>query len=71
MVKVEMMELANGVFMFAFETNTDEEVKVLDNLRVAMLGDFPKQGGYVHGKRLVIEVNPGTIEELPSVEANQ
>lgn len=62
MVKVEMQEDGKtGVLSFAFESSngSKEDLNVIDNLRVAIMGTHPKRGGYVDSKRMVIEVNPG------------
>jgi len=67
MIKVErLVDEKTGIMRFAFETNTDGEVEVLDSLKTAILGTFPRQGGFVTGKRLIIEVNPGRVESLPT-----
>ena len=55
MVKVEM-EKSGNLIRFAFETNDEAGLEIIDHLRVAILGSHPKRGGYVDGRRLVIEV---------------
>jgi hypothetical protein len=62
MVKVEMQEdEKSGVLAFAFESSngSKDDLNVIDNLRVAIMGQHPKRGGYINSNRLVIEVNPG------------
>lgn len=55
---------AKGTVSFAFETNDSEGLDILDNLRIAFLGDHEKMGGYVHSKRLIMEVKTGAPVEI-------
>jgi hypothetical protein len=56
MVKVEaFLDEKEGITKFVFECNRDEDHQTLDMLRVAILGDHPKRGGYETGNRLIIE----------------
>lgn len=58
MVKVEMVkDEEKGIVKLAFETSDEEGLDTIDAIRVAMLGDHPKRGGYINSKRWVIEIN--------------
>lgn len=60
-VKVEMQRFEDkGIVALAFECSTDEDVDVIDAVRTAMMGDFDKQCGYVHSKRLVVHIKVDT-----------
>lgn len=57
MVKVELLkDEKTGHVRFAFESSNEDGLETIDLLRVAMLGDFPKQGGYVSSNRLIVEI---------------
>jgi hypothetical protein len=57
MVKVEMQrDEARGVVKLAFECSREEDHEVLDAVRVALLGDHKKEGGYVNSNRFVVHV---------------
>ncbi len=68
MIKVEhAINEKTGVMAFSFETNNEAEIDVLDTIRTAFLGNFPRQGGFVNSRRLVMEVNPGkNITTMPT-----
>lgn len=58
MVKVEMIkDDEKGIVKLAFEASDESELDVVDAVRVAMLGDHPKRGGYINSKRWVVEIN--------------
>lgn len=46
MVKVEFQKQTNGAFAFRFESNDQDGLEVLDRLRVAILGEHPRQGAF-------------------------
>lgn len=57
MVKVEMQrDEEKGIISLAFESSTSEELDVIDAIRVAIMGDHAKKGGYVTSNRLVIDI---------------
>ncbi len=57
MVKVSQeINETNGVTSFTFECNSSDDHEILDNLRVAILGDHPRRGMYESSNKLVIEV---------------
>jgi hypothetical protein len=57
MVKVEMeKDEANGLVKLAFECSREEDHDVLDAVRVALLGEHKKEGGYVHSNRFVVHI---------------
>jgi hypothetical protein len=57
MVKVEMVaDEAKGVIKLAFESSDDAGLDVVDAVRVAMMGEHLKRGGYVNSKRWVVEI---------------
>jgi hypothetical protein len=63
MVKVEMKkDEENGKVYLAFESSNEEDLEIVDAVRVAMMGEHPKQGGYINSQRWVVE-----IEAAPSV----
>lgn len=47
---------ATGKVMLAFESSNEEDLEIVDAVRVAMMGEHPKQGGYINSKRWVVEV---------------
>ena len=56
-VKVEMeKDEAKGVVALSFECSRVEEHEILDAVRVAILGDQEKSGGYVHSNRFVVHI---------------
>ena len=57
-VKVELLKNENnGSIRLAFETNDTEGLEIVDLVRVSMLGNHVKRGGYINSNRLVIEVD--------------
>lgn len=57
MVKVEMQRNAEtGVIALAFEGSREEDHEVLDAVRVALLGDHEKRGGYINSNRFVVHI---------------
>jgi hypothetical protein len=64
MVKVETKEFEDkGIIAIAFEASRDEDLDTLDIIRVAMLGEHPKQGGYASSHRLVVHVKKELEEQ--------
>lgn len=58
MVKVELLKNEkNGSVRLAFETNKEDELEIIDIIRVALLGDHVKRGGYPSSGRLIVEVD--------------
>jgi predicted nucleic acid-binding protein len=58
MVKVEMQtDEQTGKIKLAFESSDEDGLDVVDAVRVAMMGDHPKQGGYINSKRWVVEID--------------
>lgn len=56
MVKVEhFLDAATGITRFVFECNRSEDHETLDMLRVAILGEHPRRGGYENSNKLIIE----------------
>lgn len=56
MIKVEsFVDVETGITRFVFECNRDEDHQALDMLRVAILGEHPRRGGYENSNKLVIE----------------
>lgn len=56
-VKVEMeRDEAKGIVALAFECSREEEHEVLDAVRVAVLGDHEKSGGYINSNRFVVHI---------------
>lgn len=59
-VKVEMEKNKDtGVIALAFETNDTAGQEIIDAVRVAIMGEHPKRGGYLNSNRFVVHVNPG------------
>lgn len=40
----------------SFETNSEDELDVLDAIRTAMFGDFEKRGVYTKSNTLVVQI---------------
>ena len=56
-VKVEMQKDENNKLVaLAFECSREEEHEVLDAVRVAILGDHEKSGGYINSNRFVVHI---------------
>jgi hypothetical protein len=57
MVKVEMEKNeATGVVALAFEASREEDHEILDAVRVAIMGDHEKRGGYLNSNRFVVHI---------------
>jgi hypothetical protein len=57
MVKVELQhDEAKGLITLSFETNKDDEVDVIDAVRVAVMSDLQKRFTYENSKKLVIQI---------------
>lgn len=56
-VKVEMQKDEDKkIVALAFECSKEEEHEVLDAVRVAMLGNHEKSGGYINSNRFVVHI---------------
>jgi hypothetical protein len=63
-VKVEMERSANGKkIALAFECSRAEEHEIVDAIRVAMMGNHHKEGGYIHSNRWVVHIEEGSTHE--------
>ena len=57
MVKAEMqVDETTGVIALAFEASREEDYDVLDAIRVAIMGDHEKRGGYLSSNRFVVHI---------------
>lgn len=57
MVKAEMQrDEAKGIVALAFECSREEDHEILDAIRVAILGDQEKTGGYLDSNRFVVHI---------------
>ena len=61
-----------GSFVFALETNREEDLPIIDAFLFAIKGDFPMAAGYVSSNRLVVKYTglPLSNEEEEVVEDN-
>jgi hypothetical protein len=60
MVKVEMKkDEKTGHVYLAFESSNEADLEIVDAVRVAMMGEHPKQGGYVNSQRWVVQIEAG------------
>jgi hypothetical protein len=56
-VKVEMeKDEEKGIVALAFECSREEDHEILDAVRVAILGDHEKKGGYLNSNRFVVHI---------------
>lgn len=55
-IKVEMQERGD-VIAFAFETNKEDELHILDALKALILGDAPRDGGFFNSKRFIVHAH--------------
>jgi hypothetical protein len=57
MVKVEMLrDKQRKILALAFETSDLDGQEVVDAVRTALLGSFPREGGYVNSNRFVVHI---------------
>ena len=57
MVKVEMeKDDVKGIIKLAFECSRDEDHEIIDAVRVAILGDHEKSGGYINSNRFIVHI---------------
>ncbi len=56
---------AEGRIAFAFESSTEDELDVLDNLAEAIMGEYKKEGGFVNARRFVVHVFDPLLKNPP------
>jgi hypothetical protein len=57
MVKVEMLkDEQTGTVKLAFESSDQEGLEIVDAVRIAIMSDHSKRGGYVSSSRWVVEI---------------
>lgn len=57
MVKVEMQRNdEKGIISLAFECSKPEDHEILDAVRVAIMGNHEKTGGYLNSSRFVVHI---------------
>ena len=54
-VKAEMVRQGEIVCL-AFEASREEDLETLDAIRVAIMGDHEKRGGYINSNRFVVHI---------------
>lgn len=52
---------AKGIVALAFECSGEQDHEVLDAVRVAILGNQEKKGGYVNSNRFVVHIHEDEV----------
>lgn len=66
MIKVEMKRMEKeGKIAFAFECSNESDLETLDDLAEALMGEYKKEGGFVHARRFVMHVFDPLLKNPP------